>query len=164
MAKITKAGGPSFSDDELNDPAPSEVMLNHPPTVDRGDVVPTRFQVGTVSEVGGASSAGSNSDQSSSDGSNSSESQTQTRPGRARTMESLSSQSEEPTNSGAHSTDGVGPETETESTEDEVPPYEDWLKADLEAECRVRQLPVSGTKDELVARLYAYDAEAEDAE
>ena len=37
-------------------------------------------------------------------------------------------------------------------------PYAEWTNAELSDECRNRDLPVSGTKDELIERLEASDA------
>lgn len=45
--------------------------------------------------------------------------------------------------------------------EDEVPPYEEWNKPELAAECRERGLDSSGTKDDLVLRLMQDDEESE---
>jgi hypothetical protein len=46
---------------------------------------------------------------------------------------------------------------------DDLPPYIEWKLADLQQECRDRQLTSSGTKAELAARLDAWDAEHPDA-
>lgn len=164
MAKTTRGGGPSFSDEELNDPQPPEVMLRNPPTVDRGDAVPVRFQVGTMTEVGGATSAGSNSGQSSGEEHSSSKRAKRDRPKPAQTTESLSDQSQEGTGSTASSTDGSGQETETESTEDELIPWADesWSYRDLQLECKERGLSASGSQAELVERLEVYDLDTED--
>lgn len=152
MAKSTVGGGPSFSDAELVDPDPPVVMKKHPPTV-------ARFQVGTLSEVGGeSSSVGSSSEPSSTEDPNSNELPTQIPLEHAHTTESPSGRSEKGQASGARSTGGNGPEMEKESTE-EFPPYEEWLLADLQDECRNRGLTVSGRKDDLVARLEQYDGE-----
>lgn len=152
MAKSTRGGGPSFSDDELQDPTPPEVMLKHPPTVN-----PTRFQYGTLTQIGGElESVGNNLDQFYSDDPNSNETRKQSPQGPAQTTENHSNQSATETDSTADSTDGSGPETEKESTED-VPPYEEWEYRELQAECKERGLPATGSAESLVAELYAYD-------
>jgi hypothetical protein len=165
MAKSTKGGGPSFSDDELQDPQPPEVMLRNPPTVDRGDAVPVRFQIGTMTEVGGErTSVGNSSDQSSSDESSSSKRATRNRQEPAQTMVNRSGQSpEEVEDSAASLTDGSGQETDQESTEDDLIPWADesWSYRDLQLECKERNLSASGSQAELVARLEEYDAEDE---
>jgi hypothetical protein len=64
--------------------------------------------------------------------------------------------------SSAPSTDG-----ESESTEQSEAPadaYDDWLKEDLVVELAERNLPVSGNKPELIARLRESDAAAETGE
>lgn len=73
----------------------------------------------------------------------------------ARTTENLSAQMDK-ADSTVNLTDGDGPETETESVED-VPPYEQWTYAELQAECKERQLSAKGSTDELIARLKESD-------
>lgn len=41
-------------------------------------------------------------------------------------------------------------------------PYRSWSRRELVAECRARDLPTSGTKDELAARLKANEPDGED--
>lgn len=41
--------------------------------------------------------------------------------------------------------------------DDELPPYESWKVPELDAELKDRKLPVVGTKEEKVARLYKDD-------
>ncbi len=60
--------------------------------------------------------------------------------------------------------DADEPTEDGEDGEDEVPPYEEWSKADLVAECEARELPKSGTIAKLAARLEANDAEEPDDE
>ena len=158
MAKSTHSG-PSFTDAELVDPVlPVVVRENLPSNRDRPV---TRFQYGTLTELGGeSSSAGSSSEQSSLNVSNLNKTPKQPRQEPAQTTESLSGPSQTGQDSTALSTGGNGPETEMESIE-EYPPYQEWLKDDLIAECRERGLPVSGTKDDLAARLDEYDFELE---
>jgi hypothetical protein len=42
--------------------------------------------------------------------------------------------------------------------EDELPPYEEMSLADLQKECRARELPVGGNKAEVIKRLEEHDA------
>ena len=153
MAKGTKSG-PSFSDTELEDPDPPDTMLNNLPTVDRPQV--TRFQVGTLTELGGEqSSVGNNSGQSSRDGFSSNRTQRQPRRALAQTTENLSDPSPEGQDSTVNSMGGSGQGTEPESTE--VPPYEEWKYRDLQTECGQRELSGKGSFDDLVERLEQYD-------
>ncbi|TDC47644.1 hypothetical protein E1281_25935 [Actinomadura sp. KC345] len=41
-------------------------------------------------------------------------------------------------------------------------PYASWTRRELVAECRARDLPTSGAKDELVARLKANEPDGEE--
>lgn len=56
----------------------------------------------------------------------------------------------------AHLITGPTVDVDVESPE---PPYGDRLKDDLAAECKARGLPVSGTKDDLIARLTDHDTD-----
>lgn len=145
MAKSTKAHGPTFTDAELSDPVPSEVMKQHAtPKV-------TRFMIG-----GEPQSVGSNSSQSSDDESSSNETLRKDPQEPALTTESPSSQPQTETATDVASTGGNGLETDKES--DDVPPYEDWSVKDLKAECEIRGLLVSGNKSDLISRLDEDDA------
>lgn len=72
--------------------------------------------------------------------------------------------------SAALSTDDGGLTTDQESPEgiehlvedDEIPPYSEWTVTELQDECVSRDLPKSGNKKELVARLEAHDEETAD--
>ena len=55
------------------------------------------------------------------------------------------------------------PQTPDEEEEEEVD-YSEASKDELVAEAKRRELPASGTKDEIIARLEAYDAEHADEE
>ncbi len=52
-----------------------------------------------------------------------------------------------------------GGDAEDEGGDEEVPPYTEWSKPDLQAECVSRGLKKGGTVAELVARLEANDTE-----
>lgn len=53
----------------------------------------------------------------------------------------------------------VEPEPRVQTLDD---PYRSWTRRELVAESRARDLPTSGTKDELVARLKANEPDGED--
>lgn len=142
MARITRAGGPSFNDDEIADPDPP--------------VAVRRFMLGDD-----ALSAGDNSMPSGQSEPTSSAGENPDPLSPAPTMGNPSENLLPGEGSfTAPSTVGDGLETEQTSS-DEVPPYEEWLVADLKEELRNRELSTSGTKDELVKRLYADDEQAE---
>lgn len=61
--------------------------------------------------------------------------------------------------SSAKTEPGSVPTTTTDGTAEEVPPYEEWQYADLQAECKVRELTATGKREELIERLYAWDEE-----
>ena len=53
-------------------------------------------------------------------------------------------------------------EDDDEEEEDEdLPPYEEWSYADLKAEAERRELPKSGSKEQLIERLTESDSDAE---
>lgn len=78
---------------------------------------------------------------------------------------SLDDQSPAPTTENLSETDqtayGTAPSTGGEKA-DRRAEYEDWTKEDLQAELERRDLPKSGNKDELVARLVDYDKSSGD--
>jgi hypothetical protein len=140
MAKNTVQGGPSFTDDELNDPDPPVVI--------------TRYQLGDDQRL-----AGDNSTQSSLSESWSSDGEIADPLSPAPTTGNRSGpyQGEE-ASSTAPLTDGDGRKTE-QPPSDEVPPYSEWTQDDLKTELKARGMKVSGRHDELVARLEADDNE-----
>jgi SAP domain-containing protein len=71
------------------------------------------------------------------------------------TTESLSNRTAT-ADSDADSTDGNG------LTQEEVPPYSEWTYAELQAECKARELPASGKTEELIARLEDSDELSEE--
>ena len=126
MAKSTKAGGPTFNSDELNDPSP-------PPVVQRA------MLGGEPQLVGIHSSESSLSEQQLGGiGSHS-------RQERVQMMENRSGQMEEE--------DSIAPSTDGDGQSEIVKPYDEWTVAELQEECRNRELPVSGRKDDLIQRL-----------
>lgn len=140
MAKNTVQGGPSFTEDELNDPDPPVVI--------------TRYQLGDDQRL-----AGDNSTQSSPSESWSSDGGTADPLSPAQTMENRSGQyREEAVTSTAPLMDGDGRKIEQQPS-DEVPPYSEWTVEDLKTELKARSMKVSGLHDELVARLEADDNE-----
>lgn len=52
----------------------------------------------------------------------------------------------------------------SEDEGEELPPYSEWLLADLQAECKDRGVPYSGAKADLVKRLEDWDAAHPDGE
>lgn len=52
-----------------------------------------------------------------------------------------------------------GATTPVRESDPEVAPYEEWRKDDLQEEAGIRELPTSGTKEELAARLREDDAQ-----
>ena len=144
MAKITH-GGPSYNEHELNDPDPPLEIK--------------RFQLGD-DDV----SLGDNSPPSGRKEYRQNDGETAGRLWPAQTTENPSGKlQEEGTSSTARSTDGNG-QSNAAAPSDEVPPYEEWKVPELKEECRVRGLPVSGTHDELVNRLYDHDVQEAEAQ
>lgn len=150
MAKSTKAqevstGTPdSYTEHELSDPAPPVVVTR----AMLGEVPPSQTETD-----GGDSSTSSEKTKPSSDKSG----QQGQKP--AQNAESLSSQQGGP--STVLMTDGNGEET---SQADEEDAYADWSYSDLQAECKERDLPAGGKKEELIARLVEDDENADSDE
>lgn len=141
MAKISHANGPTFSEEELQGEQP---------------VVVTRPGPGGESQ-----SVGNNSQELSQKQKNGSQlSGTDPQP-LAQTTENPSDQTDaEDTDALSTGTDGPGMEN-SESTSDEED-YSAWNVEDLKAELAARELPVSGKKAELIARLEEDDADGTD--
>lgn len=143
MAKSTGEGA-SFTPAELRDPDPP--------------IRVRRAELGRVDQLAGTDSSERLPKEQQS---NAQETVNRLEP--AQTTGSHSSQTDT-VDSAADSMDGVGQTTETESSEEELIPYSEWTNNELQEECRARELPVSGRKDELIARLEAYDSELESDE
>lgn len=144
MAKITRDGGPSFNEHELNDPDPPMAIK--------------RFMLGDEAPSVGDSSVPFGLNES-----KSSTGETVETPSPAPMTGSHSDSL--PTgemNSIAPTTGGDGLVTDPPSfVDDDIPPYDEWSNKDLKEECRVRGLAVSGNHDELVKRLMDNDAESD---
>lgn len=144
MARITREGGDTYNEHELNDPDPPLAIR--------------RFQLGDEYQFPGDNSAPSGLNESRS---NAGETVETPSPAPMTGSPSGSPPTGE-TNSTAHSTAGDGRVTDPPSfVDDDVPPYDEWSNKDLKEECRVRGLTVSGNHDELVRRLMDNDAEAD---
>lgn len=144
MAKTTRASADSYTAEELADP-----------------VLPIRIQRAELGRVD--QSAGTDSSEFSGRGQNQSNDPNVSPQGLAPTMENPSGQSQ--SNQESSTAPLMGGDTQTtekESDEEEILPYSEWTKEDLVAECREREIPVSGTKSELVARLEENDTTFED--
>lgn len=146
MAKITRDGGPSFNEHEINDPDPPLAVR--------------RFMLGDEAPSVGDNSAPSGQSESWSSAGVTADNQSP-----VQTTESHSDS--HPTgemNFTAPLTGGDGQETEAPSFAEveDVPPYDEWSNKDLKEECRVRGLIVSGNHDELVKRLMDDDEAAAD--
>lgn len=167
MAKSTRNSGASFTDEELSDPVPPQTVMDHLPSNQDRSVGPVvhRAMIGNLIEGGDQSSVGSNSSQSSEDGTSSKKLPSQTPQEGAPDAENPSNPSGWAPGDVADSTDGSIQETETEFDEDDVddeeeydvPPYEEWDYRDLQAECKERGLPATGSSEELVRRLVESD-------
>lgn len=135
MAKSTRAGGPSFTPDELADP--------HPPVVIR------RAMLG-----GEPSSVGTHSLESSENEQQSSGQEMLDLREPVQTTENPSPPTEG-ADSVVDSTDGDG--------QTEMPkPFDEMSKDELKELCREYNLPVSGTNAELIERLENFESQMED--
>lgn len=139
MAKVTKGAGPSFTEEELNDPAPPVVIR--------------RAMLGSDP----LSVDGTPSEESSEKPRTPSPEQGQNPQSPAHVVVNPSEQEEtsqtQVQQDSASSMGGNGQTTEQESPE----PYEGWTYAQLQAECKDRGLPASGKTEELLARLIESD-------
>lgn len=140
MAKSTKSGGASFTEDELSDPQLPETIVRV-----------------TRAEIGGVPSPGTRSTPSFENEPTSDEVLRVDLPSPVLTTENLSQQiPENPDTSSAPSMGGNGPEMVTESDDLEAD-YEEWSYAELQAECKARGLSATGKAPELIARLREND-------
>jgi hypothetical protein len=145
MAKTTKAQevstgtADSYTEHELSD--------ENPP------VQVTRAMLGRVDQspekTDGLDSSPSSEKTQQSDGPNKQES-----PQPVPNAENLSSPEEE--SSTVRSTDGNGQES---GQTEETATYDEWSYAELQAECKDRDLLATGKKEDLIARLVDYDNE-----
>lgn len=132
MAKSTKARGATFTEHELTDPNP-------PPRVHRAML------------GGEPKSAGTDLSESSESDKKLNGPEKVNRQEPAQTTGNLLNQTGTE-DSTVDSTDGSGQETVTESDN-----YSDWSYRELQTECKERELPASGTQDELIKRLLKSD-------